>query len=91
MCIYNTYYRAWFFLQKNIGTNILCIINKMSSLSDIQKEQKEQETKIKYKCSECSHIMTYAEIKDNPAIKCTKCAGRILYKMRIKPIQYLAR
>ncbi len=53
--------------------------------------EKDQETKIKYKCSDCSHIMTYAEIKDNPTIKCTKCAGRILYKMRIKPIQYLAR
>lgn len=62
----------------------------VSTTSGDIKDSSENKEVPGYKCTDCNHIMTAADIKND--VKCVKCKNRILLKIRSSQgIEYLAR
>jgi DNA-directed RNA polymerase subunit RPC12/RpoP len=71
---------------------MMVYINKMSTVvTSVKNENEKIKEQIKYECSACHNIMTYAEISKENTLKCNMCTGRVLYKLRSGGTEYSAR
>jgi DNA-directed RNA polymerase subunit RPC12/RpoP len=61
------------------------------TVKSVKAENEKIKDQIKYECSECNNIITYSEISKENTLKCTKCTGRVLYKLRSGGTEYSAR